>query len=595
MSFHYDPMTGEKIEDAEVVEETTQESSTETSQGTVESTAEEVGAESVEANGQGNSGEYNAPQMPAYNPVPGFNAIPDENPTEKKPNTAVIAVIAVAVAAVIILGFALSHFMGSSKYGKNGKFITAFENSLEWGPLAKAMDVSDIVESGKVTLGFDANVYGQTFTTEYGYDRKAGKASLYAACQLEDTTLDATVFMDKEKALIDVPELLKKPLMYNFTEEKTGYITSIVNEDNIEKIDEYFKSCTSAMDSDADVKKYQKRLKDIFIKSFNELDFKKTDAETFEINGKDKKCQGYTAELNEEFYRTFSEELEKFLDDYSEEYAIDDDKLGKAKDAIEDFNDEIEDMPEASLTIYLTDKKVAMAELDSDDHKMSIEFNGGNYWTENMKIDLDGTDIDFSGEVTKNISRREIEFDGTEVLSYEYDTKEGNLELNVSYGMAELSLEGNLDKTKDGLKFSVDDITASGVSVEKYLGDFDAAIRIEKGAKLHEVDSDKVYDLGTMEKEDFDKLSEKVQKNLLKLVEDLPDSIKDKLGYGLPFGSSSFGGYGSSYGDNYDDDDDSSYGSYGDDDDDSSYGNYGDDDDDSSYGNYGNDDEEDDY
>ena len=608
MSFHYDPMTGERIEDPEVTQETNSETAnaetnTETTNGettnaetvnsetntaeseqsasaeVVESTAEEVKQE-----------ESTQPEIPVTGLTPRneFNAIPEERGNDNGPSAGpIIAIILAAVVVIAALGFVVFKFMGTSKYGKNGKFITAFEKSMEWGSLAEAMDISDIVSKGESTMTLDAKVNGQAFNTEYTYDRNAGEYSIYTKFKIDDFTVDATIFMDREKAMLSVPALLKEPLMYNYVEEKTGYIADFASKYHLDDLDESMKTSTT----DVNPEKYQKKLKDVFIKSFNDLDFKKTDAETFEINGKDKKCKGYTAQLNEEFYKTFSEGLEEFFEEYSEDISIDNKSMENFKKSIEKFNEEIENIPDSSITIYLTDGKVARAELDSDDHEAYIEFNGGNYWTENMTLGYDDSDIEIFGDVEKGKESRTVECNGEDVVSYVYDTKKGDLEFTLSAGMVSGTIEGNLTKKKSGFELAISDISASGVSLENYLKDFEATLRVEKGADVREIDEDDAYDLISMSEEDYKELTEKVVKNLEEVKDSLPDSLQSLFTYGLGassyglnnYGGSSYGDYGSDY--NYGD---YGYGSDDEDEDDDE------DEEDEDYDNYDNDDNYDD-
>ncbi|MCR5777087.1 MAG: hypothetical protein K6G84_06690 [Lachnospiraceae bacterium] len=598
MSFHYDPMTGERIEDDDVEKETDQELSKETDKVTdQEQNSEEVHeAETEKPEKQPSQDNAAEDTLQGNAQKSEFNAIPEETNNDKSPSAGpVIAIIIAAVVVIAALGFAVFKFMGTSKYGKNGKFITAFEKSMEWGSLAEAMDLSDIAAKGKLTMTLDAKIDGHAVSTEYAYDRKAGKYSIYAKYKIEDYALDATAFLDRKKVLLKVPALIKEPLMYNYTEEKTGYLTKLAGSKNLEKLDESLVTSTS----DIDTEEYQKRMKDIFIKSFNKLDFKATDSETFEINGKDKKCKGYTAQLNEEFYRTFLEEFSDFIEDYSIQMSINNENIDEFKDSIDKLLDDIEDVPETNLTIYLTDGKIARAEIESNDHEAYVEFNGGNYWTENMTIGVDNTDIEISGDVADNKESRVLECGGVELFSYEYDKKDGNLELSALAGTTTGSIEGTLKKKKGGFELAITDVKASGMSLENYLKDFEATLSVESSADVREISDDDAYDLGTMSEEDYQELIMKVTKNIEEVKDSLPDSLQSILGYGL--GSSMSGIGGSSYGDyNYDSSDygygDSSYDDYGSDfgygsdyEDEEDEDNYDDEDDDdynSLFGNY---------
>ena len=205
------------------------------------------------------------------------------------------------------------------------------------------------------------------------------------------------------------------------------------------------------------------------------------------------------------------------MDAHLEEVGDVEDLMGDADvdfgEMFDEIRDEAEDV-DGELTIYIYKKTVAAIVIEADGNDMVLELHGGNTPWENATLEVDGYEVmQLSGSVDKKVESMELEFAGTEVFSYEYDLKTGDLDLSIDDG--ELKLEGNVLKNKKSCTYAISDMTVEGESI-----DIDGQITIQKGANIAKISTEDVFDIGNASESDWEDL-----------VSDLQDELYDVYGY----------------------------------------------------------------
>ena len=136
--------------------------------------------------------------------------------------------------------------------------------------------------------------------------------------------------------------------------------------------------------------------------NYDALEFVNAPKATFQIEGKDVSCKGYTTTLTEENVDACLDELSEVYDTYNKN-TIDDVKtmckeLGLDDEDLKDFDcnafdslkDKIDGMPDLDVTFYIYKNRLAAVVVtgtdETGDMELDVEFRGGTTPTQNTFI-----------------------------------------------------------------------------------------------------------------------------------------------------------------------------------------------------------------
>ncbi len=457
---------------------------------------------------------------PVYGKAPAAGGFLDNVPMPAK--------IAGIAAAVLVILLVLVLIVSRVALGRNGKFLLAMLRTADMGEFVDALNISDLLLSGDYTAIASLESDNLTIKAEEAGNIGAGEYSFWAFVDSDGNEAEGTMTLDKKTMAMAVPALLDETVIYNYTQDNDGFLAE---QNGMEQVNEMLTATTSMPVP----KKYAKKIRNAGIKAFNKLKFERDGSKNIKINGKKRECKGYSAELNEEFVETLVNEMERVWNAYEKDVEVPD----EVSDGVEHYLDMASDIDEDYLEnieihLYLYHGRIACIKLEAVGTDMgSIEFQGGDYWTQNMKLESQGAAIEISGKSDKGLEKRKLEIGGQELVSYKYNKRNGELEFRSDSSGISIKVEGILKKKGKGFILTVNDIDAGEMSVSSLLNDASLTLEMKKGAKIRKIDTKGAYDLGDMSENDLEKLGEKLAKKgegLLKdMAKDLPQQLVDML------------------------------------------------------------------
>ncbi|MCR5526070.1 MAG: hypothetical protein K6F39_01635 [Lachnospiraceae bacterium] len=491
-----------------------------------------------------------------------FSSVPAENP--KKGNKAAVAVVAVIVVLIAIAGCVFAAFKLGVFKKPYEKVYDGIDKTLTSNSSHITKDLSDmvaIINSGDYNFDLDGSVdssgYKVKGSLNYAQNSKKKQQSAVASAGVGDLEFTVSEYMTDKEIYADLGALYSRVLKYSFDDDNDGFLLKEMNKDQIKAINtfpaQFFKMT-------ANRNKQSEAMEKTVKESMADWEIEKADPEEFEINGKDRKLNGYTVTLTgddlSKLYKDILDQAEEENPDYYD--AMDQFfGVGVYEEAKEQMLKDLVDFPETDFNVYLYKGAAAVITVDGEKDFVMNCYKGSK--------PLDEIEIT-SGEDKINVSKTDE--DSVESISIkgtadgksikgglDYDYKNGEIKVSAMG----VSYKFNFTKEDGKYVFSTKDTKYGDVS-------FSLSATISKGAKIKEIKDSDALDIGKASEDD-----------MREMVSDLQESIGGLMGGVL-------GGYGSS------DDDYGSYGGYGSDDDYDSYDSYGSDDDYSSYGDYDSDD-----
>ena len=161
---------------------------------------------------------------------------------------------------------------------------------------------SDIVKSAEILSSgkYTTTIHAALEDTEAEAQILRGKAKVQIAAQVEFPDSDqvsALAELNEREARLEVPVLSDKMFAYNYREEKGGYLA---DEGVLENVDEVLQLAGQALGEEKDVQKMWKELVSSLSEEWKEVEVVKRNPEEYEVDGKFRKCKGYTVSLTEE-------------------------------------------------------------------------------------------------------------------------------------------------------------------------------------------------------------------------------------------------------------------------------------------------------
>lgn len=414
---------------------------------------------------------------------------------------------------------------------------------------------------------------------EVAYDEAAKKALLDMGVGYGGSDIvSGQLYIDEKQLAVTVPELLDEVfyvefdnIIKNFKKSALAEMIGMSDED-FEIIDEAFKALEKAgKDADADeMLEFLLGFNDEIKEFKDKIEVEEIDAEKFEINGKERKCNGYEVVITKKSianligaaidYYLLSNDAKDFYESITGQVeevggSVDMDSLYDTIEIIEENKDDVLDMVkecisdiEAEVYIYegeivsldasmkVTDPTGSLG-VDSFKVGIALECTGGDYSVyDNYKLavkvmnitliklekESETKDDDYSAEWT--VSSAALE-DMTIGCSFTMDKKKGDFEASAAFNGGEMkmsaSVEGNVKiEKKKSVKVVFDEIRIKyqdywdSFSIRlsgEYYAECEADISMPKGDK---------FNVLTTKTSDWEKLVEDIE-NIEDILEDI--------------------------------------------------------------------------
>lgn len=442
------------------------------------------------------------PQM-RFDPMTGRPLYPTEPPKKKFPVGALVGMI---VAAVVIIAAVIATVLiyNGVFLSTPEKILRAAGNTVEPNQFLKDLSASDITADGKYTTDVNLNMEGVSIDASCAVTEgaKALNATVTVSESWYSMELKGAAILDSEKLAVQIPLLGDDIYVYNYKEEKTGYITEEYTEEEIRAFDQMLENLAAGSGSDT----IAEECGEIMLEEFCSLPFADLPKADWVVNGEQRSCKGYQTTITarnalnvigqmEDLYR------KTYADTYQELY----------KESFEELEDTFEDMPDIKVSFYIYKKQLASIVMTSGEETITIQFMGGDRPTQNMKITTPDGTIDVMGSTSGSTEWTKISMDGTTVLDMQYDTKSGafRLEMNSGYSLSvtgdendRIEIEGTLTSTRSSL---VIDITKFELFGEVMTG----KMEIKKGAEIKKLEGSAV-DIGNASEERIESILEEI-------------------------------------------------------------------------------------
>ena len=419
-------------------------------------------------------------------------------PAKKAPKKIVWIVGGVAaVAVVVVAGVCSGAFLS-----KQNKILLATKNTLEDMPqVVQDVNFADIVASGKYTVGVKADIEGEGFEgTLKCKDAQMQADGTVSISGMGD--IDFLVNLDDEQISASIPMLTDDILVYNYTEEKDGYIVDLLGEDGIASID----SALSEITSPKEQSKVAQEVVSVIYDEYKALDIKNADKEEFKVDGKDRKCKGYEFTVTEDNVLNVLDGIEDIYDEYYEEAA---DTLDVDMGYVfSELRSEVRGMEDINVEVYVYKNKLAAVVAGVEDYysTFTLLFQGGDCRMQNIKLIAEDRYDEYSVFELKGKTKDSKETydlsigDGTYEIGLTYNHKSGDYSLDYRDYWSSLYAEGNLQSSSKGVTFTLDELGGDGASLNT-----DIEVSVSKGAQFEKMSGD-TLDIGNLSESDLREL-----------------------------------------------------------------------------------------
>ena len=283
-----------------------------------------------------------------------------------------------------------------------------------------SMELTSVVDPSK------EQVYGDITIPDYG-------------------NIDFVMEIEDEKLKMSIPILSDDVLIYDGTEETSGYLADMVDEETLKELDEQLLTLADAETTDEEL---AERVFKIITDEYKTMDVKKAEKESFEVDGKERKCKGYTVVITEENIENIFKGIENVYEVYGIMNAEMEDNLDVIYDAIEDIDD-------TEITFYIYKNKLAAINTEIDDEELEAHFLGGTRRMQNIEVLVDGEKVtEIKGTVDGSTEKTRLYFDGEKVATVKYNSKTGELEM-VGSPEFEFEFSGVIKNGKDSFVLEV--------------------------------------------------------------------------------------------------------------------------------------------
>lgn len=398
--------------------------------------------------------------------------------------------LGISIAAVVIAacGVTFAGVRNGLFLSKSAKVAMATANTFsETSYLTQSFKGLDILATKSYTMNFDMDM-GDEVSFDTTYACTSSEKQIFGSVDFPyDDNVEFVVGIDDEEVKAQIPTLGDDVYVYNYTKEKTGYLAEQLEKKEIESIDELCKTIYSGKEQT----KQGAELAKIFSDEYKSLTFKNAQKQTFEVDGKDRKCKGYETTVTKETVKDLLNKLEDYTKDQFGE-TLDD--TMDIRDSFDEARDAYEDLQDADIAFYIYKNKLACVDLKSDSNHIQIIFHGGDRRTQNVEMLVnDKTQLEIKGETDGKKEETRLYVAGNKVASLEYDYDNGKYTLSVDgYG----DFDGILKTGRQGFEFTLNN------------PDISIKMNLCKGAELRTISGNK-FDIGNASESEIEELTMK--------------------------------------------------------------------------------------
>ena len=415
----------------------------------------------------------------AYQPGAEFNinneTVYGGTPAPKKsfPKKGIIIGAACGVATLAVIGLVIFLVLSNST---EARIYKAFKKTFsESGRLMEDIGKFSYNSSDMtVSLSGQYDDYSaEVYFTMDGKDKGAGAKLL----EDNDTIIEAAVTLDDKNLKVNFPGLgYDKVLVYDYRSEDKGDISDFahIRTKDLEQIDTMLDALYEISAGDADVGKEAVSIMKDWAK---ELTYEKCEPKSIKVDKEKRECDGYditiTGENIASLVKKIYEYAQKQYADKFEEVEWDD-----VEDYIDRISDEAEELDDIVISCYMYDGMLAAIVINVEDHKFTIEFNGGDYRMQNVVAYIDkksdaNTVFEIKGSRSDSKETVSIEIPNAGKFEYKYTFDSGKLEFTAykdnywSDGYEEVfSLKCNLETSGSSIAVTLSQITVDGTKVD---------------------------------------------------------------------------------------------------------------------------------
>lgn len=432
-------------------------------------------------------------------------------PQEKKKGKVPVIILSVIAGVVVLALLAVVGVKSGLFLSKGNKVAIATANTLSETPqLIK--DLSPIMAVTSGTFALTGNFEMDDVAVEGTVSVDKTEVSAHGYASIDDfPEIDFAAEVTPKGIKAQSKAISDLVFVYNTADDKEdSFIAEMAGEDSLEMLDD----ALTALGEATEPTDFSKELTQLIVAEYGELEFEKAKEKEFEVNGKDVKCKGYTVEVTEDNIMNIVDGMEDILDetygDILKEAGV------SAKDITREIEYEIEGMDDIELTFYLYKSKLAAVIAEVDRSKLEIEFQGGDYRMQNVVVSADRMDIlEIKGETEDSVETLELLVWDEEVFTYEYDTKSGDLVVELDDGFYEV--EANIQAKGNSVTVTLQDFYTedSYVGEMMNLADINCSVTFTDGAKKASFSGEE-FNVGTADEDDF-----------YDLIEELEDILED--------------------------------------------------------------------
>ena len=444
-----------------------------------------------------------------------------DDATTKKKKPGIIIAIA-AIVAVILIGIAVfGALKGGLFMSPANKVALATANTLKESSIVETlMEASAFTNQSELTSTMEGSVsaYGTNvdFEATTAQDIKAGKIGAEGKVDIAGIT-DQTFkfYYDDKKIQFAVPDIYDDVFVYDYSSSSNGYIAELIEDETDGDIDDLNALLKAANELYKNSEKYRTKLAAEMAKVYAGIEVEKIGSEEFEVDGKDRKCKGYTVTITEDDIQNFVKAYIKATEDsygpamkdFMEAASnlsgedIDYDEI------MDEMNDELGDFDDLSFDVFIYKGKLAAIETKIDGERIKIEFKGGDKRISEIEVSVGKErvvikDKDRNGKETISVGAS-----GFDVFDCSYNKESGKISFSVAGGKeydAVFQVEPG-KKVKVGFSGKIEGV------------DMDIKVETVKGAKIKEIKGD-VFDLGDADEDDFEDLAYEISSEVMSMM-----------------------------------------------------------------------------
>jgi len=492
----------------------------------------------------GTAGGEQRTGVPVYDTAYNYGTTPGNGKSGKKLPVLIAVIVALIAAAVGCIVFLLVNsgvFAGNA----NEKVLAAFENTVTPGELYETLKFTNLTEDGEYTVYADFNVEEfESYGTDYSgigvemamsADVNNGMYGIDGHLIYPDYNLDLSgeIYLDRTELVAAFPQLTDYMFVYNFMEEKTGYLVeAMAGEDfTLEQIDGIFKFLTTRELKDRKAQRTEVLAK--LDECLKQWEFKSGRSAEYEVNGEMRKCKGYTVTITEEMLLEIVNIFEGVYDEYYEEQMAQMEELAELlgdefqmdeeevypPDQFDEIKSSLEGMPDVKTSVYVYDNQVAAVLMDDNDGSMvELYITGGDYALQNWKLAMkDGRDsygIEKTGSRSGDVEHGELVIENEDaMIKWDYNKTSGAIGGEISVEGADLSFEGSVNNTGNDFEFVFDRLAVSSYGDEIVLS---GSVTVSDTATILKP-SYTEFDLGNADRDEWETMIYDIYANIFRL------------------------------------------------------------------------------